>query len=126
MQSELVVSVDTAVTVNKCYGNHCQFEECHAGEQNVITEHLNATKTETKIFRRFYLDAIFMLNILISNYPHHTAPKARETNTKASVNTSSISSANELAILLPNTTKKKSLTFSSYLPLAARNSGQEH
>ena len=46
-------------------------------------------KLSHKIFRRFYLDAIFMLNNLISNPHHYTAPKVRETNTKANANTNS-------------------------------------
>ena len=54
-----------------------------------------------------------MLNNLISNPHHYTAPNARKTNTKASVNNTSnsirdmfMTSANELEILLPNTTSQ--------------------
>ena len=36
-----------------------------------------------------FIDTIFMLNNLNSNPHHYTAPKTRETNTEASVNTNS-------------------------------------
>ena len=91
---------------------------------------------DIKIWWKFYLDAISMLNNLISKPRHYTTAKTRETLIQQKVLIPTVtafaacswpfSSANELEILLPNTTLQASLTFSSHLQLVARNSGQEH
>ena len=89
-----------------------------------------------KILGGFYLDAISMLNNLISKPHQHTTPKAWETLIQQQVLIPTVtafatcswplSSVSEQEILLPNTTLQASSSFSSHQQLAARNSGQEH